>query len=96
MVNECLVDAEKLTLEREELLDELVEFLKLKLPEFNIEREGNNIVIKSENEVSKRRIRLFLKKFLHKNELDKNFKAVSGGGNTIIILKLAAIREETE
>ncbi len=96
MVNECLVDAEKLTLEREELLNELVEFLKLKLPEFNIEREGNNITIRSENEVSKRKIRLFLKKFLHKNELDKSFKAVSGGGNTIIILKLAAIREETE
>lgn len=96
MVSECLVDAEKLMLEREELLDELLKFLKLKLPEFNIEREGNNIVIRSKNEVSKRKIRLFLKKFLHRNELNKNFKVVSGGGNTIIILKLAAIREEAE
>jgi len=93
MVNECLVDVEKLTLEHENLLDELVEFLKSKLSEFDIEREGNNIIIRSENEVSKRKIRLFLKKFLHKNELDKDFKTVSGGSNILTILKLAILRE---
>ena len=70
MVNECLIDTEKLTLERGKLLDELVEFLKLKLPEFNVEREGNNIVVRSENEVSKRKIRLFLKKFLQNSMIN--------------------------
>lgn len=94
MKNECLIDVEKLASENEALTDELIEFLKLKFPEFEIEKEGNNIIVRSEGEVSKRRIRLYLKKFLHKNELSKEFKAVSGGGNTLTILKLAITKEE--
>lgn len=96
MKGECLIDAEKLSLEREALIDELVEFLKLKLQEFDVEKEGNNIIIRSEKEVSKRKVKLFLKKFLYKNELNKSFKAVASGSNTITILKLASVKEKTK
>ncbi len=96
MENECLIDVEKLASKSETLTDELVEFLKLKFPESEIEKEGNNIIVRSERAVSKRKIRLYLKKFLHKNELSEEFKAVSGGGNKLTILKLAITKEETE
>jgi len=96
MENECLIDVEKLASKNETLTDELIEFLKLKFPEFEVEKEGNNVIVKSEGKVSKRKIRLYLKKFLHKNELSEEFKAVSGGGNTLTILKLATTKEEME
>ena len=59
-------------------------------------RDGTDVLISAKDKtVSKTKLRILIKKFLHKNDIDKTFKIISlaGKGNTLIIKKQKEVIE---
>jgi hypothetical protein len=57
--------------------------------------EGRKITVKGEGEaVTKKYLRVLLKKFLHKRELKENFRIISGEENTLKVKEREAFEEE--
>ena len=80
MVYEIEVDTSQLKGEGKELVEQLARFLRNKTAA-EVKNESNKLVIKSENRmISRKNLRVLLKKFLHQKELRDYFRVISGEG----------------
>jgi hypothetical protein len=82
---EIIVDASELKDEGKEVIQALADFMKEKTGA-NVTNESNKITIKSENSiVSKKYLRVLVKKYLHKKELKEYYRVISGDEDTLKI-----------
>lgn len=80
MVDEIEIDASQLKGEGKELVEQLARFIRSKTA-VEVKKESNKLVIESENSmVSRKNLRVLLKKFLHQKELGDFFRVISGDG----------------
>ena len=84
-MTELKVDISELKSEGEDLIKELVEFLKEKT-NAEIDRATDAITVKSEEgAVPKKHLKVLLKKFLHKTELKDYFRVIGDKENSLIV-----------
>ncbi len=77
------IDASDLKEEGSKAIQALVDFIKEKT-NAEVTTEGKKITIKGESEaVTKKYLRVLLKRFLHKRELRDDFRIISGDENTL-------------
>ena len=80
MVCEIEVDTSQLKGEGKELVEQLASFIRNKTAA-EVKNESNKLVIESENRmISRKNLRVLLKKFLHQKELRDYFRVISGDG----------------
>jgi len=83
MVMEIKVDASELKSEGSEVIQELANFIKEKTSA-EITTESKTITVKGEGAaVSKKYLRVLVRKFLHKRELKDYFRVISGDEDTL-------------
>jgi hypothetical protein len=83
---ETRINISEIKSEESSLINELTEFLKEKT-EAEVETTTDAIVVKSEDKnVSRKYVRVLLKKFLHKNELKEYFRII-GTEETLTVKK---------
>jgi len=93
-MTEIMVDVSDLKKEGKELIDEMVEFLEKKI-EVDVEATTNEILVKwKEGEVSRRYLKVLLRKFLHRQELRKLFRVIGGKENSLIVKEKKFYSEE--
>ena len=94
MVIELIVDASELKDEGKEVIQELTSFLKEKTGA-EVTEESNKVTVKGEGEsVSKKYLRVLVKKFLHKRELKEFFRVISDEENTLKVKERKLAEEE--
>jgi hypothetical protein len=94
MVMELVVDASELKDEGKEVIQELTSFLKEKTGA-EVTEESNKVTVKGEGEsVSKKYLRVLVKKFLHKRELKEFFRVISDEENTLKVKERKLAEEE--
>ncbi|MFX1365535.1 MAG: hypothetical protein ACFFCE_06040 [Promethearchaeota archaeon] len=76
-VKSIVIKAKDLGYKGLEYIDDLVRFLSEVLPQITLERNGDNINIVMPNKLSKRAVKLRIKKFLHKKGLYGDFRPIS-------------------
>jgi hypothetical protein len=80
---EIIVDASELKDEGKEVIQGLADFMKEKTGA-EVTNESNKVTVKGEDAlVSKKYLRVLVKKFLHKQELKEYFRVISGEENTL-------------
>lgn len=72
-----LIDAKELGFKSAQLIEDLSRFLAENLPQLKITLNGNNIDISMPGSLSKRAVKLRIKKFLHKKGINNDFRAIS-------------------
>ncbi len=93
-MSEIKVEISELKKEDEDLVNDLVSFLKEKA-KTDVEKATNDIILKnSDKNVSRTHLRLLLRKFLHKEELKELFRVIGGKENTLIIKEIKVKEEE--
>jgi hypothetical protein len=94
-VTEIRIKTSELKTEGKEIIKELTEFLKEKT-EAEVDTATDAIIVKGEDKaVSKKYVKVLLKKFLHKNELKDYYKVIAGEENSLMV-KEKKISEEEE
>jgi hypothetical protein len=94
MVMELVVDASELKNEGKEVIHELTSFLKEKTGA-EVTEDSNKMTIKSEDEsVSKKYLRVLLKKFLHKQKLKEFFRVIGDEEENTLKVKERKLAEE--
>ncbi len=85
--------SEHLTWVDDVLVDELISFLEEKIPNVVISREKNFILIgiSKDEELSKRKLKVYIKRFLHKFELLDRLRVIASDANSYIIHKRRGI-----
>ncbi|MGD0406881.1 MAG: 60S ribosomal protein L22 [Candidatus Bathyarchaeia archaeon] len=84
---EMKVNASELKGDETKLIEKLADFLKEKTGG-EVATEAKTITVKGEGEaLSKKYVRVTLKKFLHKHELSESFRVISNEENTLKIKK---------
>ena len=84
-MSEMRVDISELKSEGSDLIKELAEFLKEKL-KTEVETATNEITIKGEGKaISKKYLRVLLRKFLHRNELKNYFRVIGEKENVLSV-----------
>ncbi|MCS7125033.1 MAG: 60S ribosomal protein L22 [Candidatus Bathyarchaeota archaeon] len=82
---EIRIDISELKAEGDEVIRELAEFLREKTSA-EVETRANEIVVKAgETAISKKHLRVLLRKHLHKVELKNYFRVIGSKENTLII-----------
>ncbi|MHA1148427.1 MAG: hypothetical protein ACTSR8_09290 [Promethearchaeota archaeon] len=71
------VKVKDLGIRSEQIIVDLVRFIAEQLPQADLKRIGNEIEITLPVKTSKRAIRLRIKKFLYKKNLDEEFRPIS-------------------
>ena len=90
---ETRIDISELKSEGSDIIKELAEFLEEKT-KAEVETATNEIIVKGEGKsISKKYLRVILRKFLHKVELKDYFRVIGGRENTLIV-KEKKIAEE--
>jgi hypothetical protein len=90
---EMKVNASELKGDEGKLFEKLSDFLKDKTGG-DVATDGKTVTVKGEGEaLSKKYVRVTVKKFLHKHELD-NFKVISDGENALKIKEVELEEEE--
>ncbi len=90
---EMKVDASELKGDESKLFEKLSDFLKDKTGG-ETSTEGKTVTVKGEGAaLSKKYVKVTVKKFLHKHELSSSFKVISDGENKLK-LKECAVEEE--
>jgi hypothetical protein len=80
---EITVDASELKDEGKEVIQGLADFMKEKTGA-EVTNESKKVTVKGEDAlVSKKYLRVLVKKFLHKQELKEYFRVISGEENTL-------------
>ena len=93
-MGEITIDASELKGEGEDLVKELSDFLKEKT-NAEVTTESKNVTVKGEGEaVSKKYLRVLLKKFLHKKELKESFRVIGGEENKLKVKERKQHEEE--
>jgi len=91
---EAKIDISELKSEGGDLIKELAEFLKEKT-QAEVETATSELIVKSEEKtISKKYLRVLLRKFLHKNELKDYFRVIGGKENNLIIKGKKIAEEE--
>jgi hypothetical protein len=94
-MTEIKINISKLKKEGSDLIKELAEFVKEKT-KAEVETTVDALIVKGEEKsVSRKYLRVLMKKFLHKNELKDYFRVISDKENAIMI-KEKKIEEEEE
>ncbi|MDH5460355.1 MAG: 60S ribosomal protein L22 [Candidatus Bathyarchaeota archaeon] len=90
---ETRIDISELKSEGGDVIKELAEFLEEKT-KAEVETATNEIIVKGEGKaISKKYLRVLLRKFLHRIELKDYFRVIGGRENTLIV-KEKKIAEE--
>ena len=71
------VNVKDLSFKSEQHVSDMVRFISESLPQIIINRTGNDLEIEMPNNLSKRTIRLRIKKFLHRKDLRDQFRPIS-------------------
>jgi hypothetical protein len=71
------LEIKDLSFKSEQLVVDLLRFLSETLPQIKIERNGFEVDITAPNKLSKRAIKLRLKKFLYKKGLNNDYRPIS-------------------
>ena len=80
---EIVVDASELKREGKEVIQGLADFVKEKTGA-EVTKESNKVTVKGEGAaVSKKYLRVLVRKFLHKKELTEYFRVISGDEDTL-------------
>ena len=91
---ETRINISKLKSEGSDLIKELAEFLKEKT-KAEVETTVDAIIVKGEEtDVSKKYLRVLLRKFLHKNELKDYFRVIGDEENTLMVKEKKTAEEE--
>lgn len=93
-MTEVKINVSDLKKEGEDVIKELAEFLKEKT-KAEIETATDSVMVKSEEKtVSKKHVRLLLRKFIYKVELKNYFRVIGGKENSLIIKEKKTAEEE--
>jgi hypothetical protein len=80
---EIIVDASELKNEGKEVIQGLADFMKEKTGA-DVTSESNKVTVKGEDAaVSKKYLRVLVKKFLHKQKLKEYYRVISGDEDTL-------------
>ena len=91
---EVKVDASELKNEGKEVISELADFLKEKT-NAEVTVESEKVTVKGEGAaVSKKYLRVLLKKFLHKEELKEYYRVIGGEEDTLKVKERKLSEEE--
>jgi hypothetical protein len=91
---EMKVDASELKVEEAKIVEKLADFLKEKTGG-EVTTEGKTVTVKGQGEaLSKKYVRITVKKFLHKHELTDTFKVI--GDEEALKIKERKVAEEEE
>ena len=91
---EITVDASELKDEGKEVIQGLADFMKEKT-NAEVTKESNKITVKGESlAVTKKYLRVLLKKFLHKKELKEYYRVISGDENTLKVRERKLAEED--
>ena len=91
---EMKIDASELKSEGKDIITELADFLKEKTGA-EVTTESKKVTIKGEGAaVSKKYLRVLVKKFLHKRELKDSFRVISDEENTLKVKEKKIYEEE--
>ena len=71
------VNVKDLSFKSEQHVSDLIRFIAESLPQIIINRTGNDLEIEMPKNLSKRTIRLRIKKFLHRKDLRDQFRPIS-------------------
>jgi len=71
------INVKDLSFKSDQHVEDLVRFLAETLPKINLNRDGNEITISMPVKLSKRALKLRIKKFLYKKGLSKDFRPIS-------------------
>ncbi len=88
------VDASELKDEGKEVVQGLANFMKEKTG-VEVTNESNKVTLKGEGKaVSKKYVRVLVKKFLHKQELKEYYKVISGDEDTLTVKERKLAEED--
>jgi len=91
---EMKIDASELKSEGKDIIKELADFLKEKTGA-EVTTESKKVTVKGEGAaVSKKYLRVLVKKFLHKRELKDYFRVISDEENTLKVKERKLYEEE--
>ena len=91
---EIIVDASELKDEGKEVIQGLADFMKEKTGA-EVTNGSNKVTVKGEGAaVTKKYLRVLVKKFLHKQELKEYFRVISGEENTLKVKERKLSEEE--
>lgn len=91
---EMTIDASELKSEGKDLIKELADFLKEKTSA-EVTTESKTITVKGEGAaVSKKYLRVLMKKFLHQRELKEDFRVISDMDNALKVKEKKTYEEE--
>lgn len=91
---ELMVDASELKDEGKAVVQALADFVKEKTGA-EVTNESNKVTVKGEGKaVSKKYLRVVLKKFLHKRELKEYYRVISGDENVLIVKERKLVEED--
>jgi hypothetical protein len=91
---EAKIDISELKSEGGDLITSLADFIKEKT-QAEVETGTSELIVKSEEKtISKKYLRVLLRKFLHKNELKDYFRVIGGKENRLIFKEKKAAEEE--
>ncbi|MFX1312351.1 MAG: hypothetical protein ACFFHD_07035 [Promethearchaeota archaeon] len=71
------INVKDLSFRNEQHVIDLIRFLSELLPQINLERDGNDINVEMPIALSKRALKLRIKKFLYKKGINKDFRPIS-------------------
>ena len=74
---ELTIVVKDLSIEKEQHVDDLIRFLEERLPQIELSRSGNEIGVVMPSDMSRRAIKLRIKKFLHRKNLTEKFRPIS-------------------
>ena len=74
---ELTIVVKDLSIEKEQLVDDLLRFLEEQLPQIELSRSGNEVGVVMPSDMSRRAIKLRIKKFLHRKNLTEKFRPIS-------------------
>jgi hypothetical protein len=93
-VEETKINISELKSEGSDIIEELAEFLKEKT-KAEIETTGDALTVKGEGKnLSRKYLRVLLKKFLHKKELKDAFRLIADKENALMIKEKKIVEEE--
>jgi len=74
---ELTINVKDLSFKSDQHVEDLVRFFAELLPQIDIKRDGNEIEISMPEKLSRRVLKLRIKKFLYKKGLNKDFRPIS-------------------
>jgi len=81
-----VISADHLSEHNDAMVEELTKFLGEKLKESKAIRDGNDVIVTSDSIMTKSKIRPYIKRFLHVQDVDEGLRVISGGGKTNILV----------